>query len=101
MPKHRGSPDVARGILCLVMTLRRHVGQGFGCIAAFLGQKRRTCVLVASRSKDPVGSDDMLDLLDYSESENARDVGEREQEPECNHVFSCGSCSDIRRVIIL
>jgi hypothetical protein len=69
------------------MTLRRHVGQGFGCIAAFLGQKRRTCVLVASRSKDPVGSDDMLDLLDYSESENARDVGEREQSLSATMCF--------------
>jgi hypothetical protein len=101
MPKHRGSPDVARGIRCLVITPRRLVGRFFGRIAAALGQKRRTCALVVSRSKDTVGSDDKLDLLDYFESGNARDVGEREQESGCNHAFSCGSCSDIRRVIIL
>jgi hypothetical protein len=48
MPKHGGSPDVAHSIRCLVITLRRLVGRGFVCIAAALGQKRRTCALVVS-----------------------------------------------------
>jgi hypothetical protein len=100
MPKHRGSPDVARGIQCLNIIPRSLAGRKFGRIAGALGQKRRTCPLVVSRAKEPVGSDDMLDLLDYFESGNARDIGERQQESKCNHVFSRNSCSDVRRVMI-
>jgi hypothetical protein len=101
MPKHRGSPDVSRGIRCLVITLGCLAGWDFGCIAASLGQKRHTSALVVSGPEEPVSSGEMLDLLDYSESEIALDVGEREQESGCNHLFSRGSYSDIRRVIIL
>jgi hypothetical protein len=99
-PKHRGSPDVARGIQCLVITLRRLIGRDFVCIAAAFGQKRRTCALVISRSKERVGGADMFDLLDYFDSGNARDVGERDSESGCNHMFSRSSCSDIQRVMI-
>jgi len=74
MPKPQGSPDVTRSVRCAIVTLRLVSKWDFARIARALGQKKSTCSLVVRRAIERVGNNDILEILDFVERENAREA---------------------------